>query len=792
MQKIKLFSIATLVLLSALMLISCDKRSVELPTYNIEFVSAIPDSIYADGNDETFSEVSFLVKTNNGFPVVGEKVIFVSDIGKIAEVVTDDSGMAIGMFMDTNQIGTATIKAMIGASEDIATVKILEEPEEIPEFFIERIVAEPDTIYQDNNLTTSFITVYIRDVDGFAGAGKTVMFKSSIGNIIRQKTTDSLGVATVEFWDRNDLGLATITASIYEVKQTINVAIIEAPQVEEINLEVSSQVIEVDKNINVIARVLNTLGNPVQNGTLVKFSSSSGSFIDDQVSTNNGTAVAVFYSGQTATQATITCQVAEVFEEIGMTIKHGVPESIELSSFIGEEEVSEIPVDFEGLVDIEALVRDKFQNKVQNRLVNFTISPEDMGVVTPATSSTDLNGIARTQFDPNLISGQVQITATADSVITNSVLDIYSNDLAFLQFFFSGQLDINVSGSGGNESAIIRTILKDNSGNQIDVPDTVFFELQNAPDGTHLSYNGETSYLGGEPLEVVAQNGIAQVVIRSGTVAGTAKVRVFGYDSEGNTISAIKPNIVVHAGPPASIHPGFGGFNTGTSLGGGIWSITAEALVRDIHGNPVDRGTAVWFSLVDPLPNSYIYGSAYCGNESADGDSLPGTAYTTITYHGINTFDYLTIKAESGQIEQTFTAQLPLNSPIMEVNVYPAFIEFFESQPNISHKDLEAYCTVIDGQGNPISNAVLTWTTISGEYIEHPNAVYVTADDYHLTYSVEGSGYNRLRAYKHNVGIPTAIAPIIEQTFNGMVRIMGTNTAAEFTFIVRRFFYGPN
>jgi len=79
---------------------------------------------------------------------------------------------------------------------------------------ITRIIAEPDTIYADNGISYSTISVTVKDFENFAVPGHNVMFKTSLGNIISSATTDDYGIARTTFRAESVTGVATIWAII--------------------------------------------------------------------------------------------------------------------------------------------------------------------------------------------------------------------------------------------------------------------------------------------------------------------------------------------------------------------------------------------------------------------------------------------------------------------------------------------------------------------------------------------------------------------------------------------------
>ena len=115
-------------------------------------------------------------------------------------------------------------------------------------YTIASITTSADTIYYDGNQTFATISVMVKDEDNFAVLGQVVQFRSNIGNLLPAvATTDSSGIASVDFYEGNDIGLATIEAFVDEVSESIDVMIAELPpeppvDVNSIGFDVSDQI----------------------------------------------------------------------------------------------------------------------------------------------------------------------------------------------------------------------------------------------------------------------------------------------------------------------------------------------------------------------------------------------------------------------------------------------------------------------------------------------------------------------------------------------------------------------
>jgi hypothetical protein len=299
---------------------------------------------------------------------------------------------------------------------------------------------------------------------------------------------------------------------------------------------------------------------------------------------------------------------------------------------------------------------------------------------------------------------------------------------------------------------------------------------------------------------VISSGGEAQISVNSGTESGILIIRA-SCTKNNKWVRATKANIVIKAGPPASIVPFIGGFNTGQNMGGGLWMIVGGAVVKDVYNNPVGRGTSVFFELIDNVTNCQINANAYVGNVSVEDDSLDGVAYTTLSYSGIYTNDMVTIKASTGSsigegVEGYSTVPLPLNDPRFEVQANPASLNFGATSPD--WKSSEIYAVLTDGQGLDIGNQEIMLLCMKGQFVAIPgfNNDYPTApvwliktdDGSYGTGTYAGWAWGQIRF--HRLECPAGD----EQTQtpgppSGIIiaRILGTNVTAETNVALYRY-----
>ncbi len=696
--------------------------------------------------------------------------------------------------------------------------------------YITRITASPEFIYSDQNITYSTISVEVKDGEGFGVPGQMVQFMTNLGRVLTNVATDSTGVSKTTFWDDGDVGMATIKAVVRkfhasiadslvsEAIDSIQVEIKPIPAIADVNLRLPSELspypMNVMQTINVVAIPMNTENQTVPNNTLVTFSCTKGRFLDAGGNEIGSSTVASTYNGQAAvrysswTDATttpgtenafITATIAGASDTKEVLIRPGRPANIDLRSYVqvGDEMIEADTSSVASLnhIYMRAGLTDIYSNNCPTQPVKFTT---DLGSFINTTQTVTINtaadGIAQVRFTPGLSAGAATIKALAngDTLQAQTIFNITSDELYSISFTQEDQINLNVANTGGLQSAILRVKLRDINGNLIDRPLDISFKIVNngAPEGANL--NG---YPQDDSVTVVSNGGEAQVSVNSGTQSGMLTIRASFFD-DGDTpetsddiyIYSLKTNIVIHAGPPADggIVPFVGGFNTGVNIGGGMWRVVAGAVVKDIHNNPVDKGTAVWFELLNNPP-CQIVAEAYVGNVSVNGDSLAGVAFTIFTYSGIYTYDTVTVRAHCADIYGDADVEIPLNDPRFEIQAQPQSLNFDYTgnppvdQPNPEYSNIHCYLT--DGQGLPIEGAKVMLLSTRGSFVQNVNGIYdpeLPANEWwRIITDEEGIALGRIAFMGQEVPPPdpmTGTPGSIDALITG--RIMSTNIQA--------------
>lgn len=745
-MRTKLSMPLTYLLLSLLtvlfVIVACDSRDAEQISYTLTNFKAVPDTIYND-NNLTISSVSVKVLDNNGFPAQDIPVQFRTDFGAINATATSDSaGIARVQFKDNGDLPAgmnskvANISVHQGNNSQSLNVTVLEEPDS---YDLTNMTATPDTIYNDNNITTSEIRVLVKTNDGFPVPGAQLQFMATRGIVPASAVTDSFGIGKAEFRDNGDglpdtLVTSTISCHMGENSVSTNVTIAPAPDIESITMTMNSTTMMIDNTMLVNARVRQTDGNFVGDGTLVRFDTDLGTFIDingadlgptEIVETANGLAQVRFNSGWQKGAAIVTAMVGGVTTSEEITINPGAAANIELIP-----DSTSIPANSNNEIRVVTTVRDRYMNTVlPGTSVSYRsydasdLDENPLGWITPS-ATTNEEGVAIARFSPGQTAGTAQIEAIADSALATTALTVTSLHVSYIEFSTVQPIIINVAETGGQTSAIIRVNLYDQSGNLIDYPDSVWFSFASPPPSDPsdpnfipANINGEVENPG-EWTSVVAVNGLAMASINAGSVSGTVSIKARTFNPDGTEISATKTNISIVSGPPANIDLGIGEYNSGDQYGSGMWRVGVSATITDQWGNPVLYGTSANFSVDDSNGQNYdwvqINGSGYVGNTSVDGDSLPGVAFSYVVYDGTHTFDEVPFMVEAGDISASENLKLPLNEPELHLIPTPGHLDFINGVTMVT---ANITATVADNQGNPIRNAIIVFNAERGVFM---------------------------------------------------------------------------
>jgi len=231
-------------------------------------VSASPNTLFVGQT----SQITVVARLPDGSPVpAGQEVILTTTLGSLSpeRPVTGSDGTAVATLSSGSQAGTATVTAILGASDPATTeVTIETEPSLI-------ISATPDTIFVGQ---TSEITVIARNPDGSpVAAGQTVILTTTLGSLSPSRPlTGADGTATATLSAGTQAGTATITGVLgSSAPETTEVTIRDIAS--QISLAANPETVSVgDATITLTAVVSNAQGVGIQQA-LVTFTSEKGS-----------------------------------------------------------------------------------------------------------------------------------------------------------------------------------------------------------------------------------------------------------------------------------------------------------------------------------------------------------------------------------------------------------------------------------------------------------------------------------------------------------------------------------
>ncbi|HAV24376.1 MAG TPA: hypothetical protein DCX46_12995 [Bacteroidetes bacterium] len=318
---------------------------------------------------------------------------------------------------------------------------------------------------------------------------------------------------------------------------------------------------------------------------------------------------------------------------------------------------------------------------------NFTVTASDKssggvsGAVTFQVNVTGENGLVSYLFSgTQLASGQ-----TASSVGGSG----YGSSILLVSTSPSSPRTISVRGTGANETASLVFVIKDSLGNPIGLSraDTVLFTIEGGPGGG--------AYL--NPTSAISDAyGQVSTTLSSGTVAGVLQIRATA-TILSRTIQSSPVAFTIAGGLPVASRftvwsdaQNYNGLVNPNLLG----TITVQ--LGDTYGNPVQDGTAVYFSTTGGMIQSSAFTVGGFATQSLFGGGNPPVG-------GINTITVKTVDETNTQISKqldvTFSGA-PVITPLNASNDTVIVLDgsFFD----LSYR-------VADANGNPLAagNSVL-------------------------------------------------------------------------------------
>ena len=177
-----------------------------------------------------------------------------------------------------------------------------------------------------------------------------------------------------------------------------------APTDSTITLYAGSTTVGLNGAIDITATVIESGGTPVQNGTVVTFTTTLGAIEPNEARTNNGKVVVKFLAGTKSGTAEVRAFSGGISsgDALSVTVGAAAAGKVELLA-----NPSALPASG-GVVQLTAVVSDAVGNRLSGIPVTFST---DAGMITPNSATSDGNGEARSA-----------LSTTAKSRVTASVV----------------------------------------------------------------------------------------------------------------------------------------------------------------------------------------------------------------------------------------------------------------------------------------------------------------------------------------------------------------------------------
>lgn len=684
-------------------------------------LKALPSFLTLPPDSNGMCQIEAQVRNINNNSIPNVIVDFTTNLGSLSDIqITNNSGIATGLFYNNYESGIASITASIpGTNFEAITEIIIRQAEGATGSLI--LNSDKTFIYADNGYTTAIITALLSDEDGQALRNQEIIFTKTHGTVNSPVFTDSLGIATALFRDvglpsKNEDGgiepaLITARYNPLGIEASIEISIFEQNPVSNLTLQSSAEQMTAGSQDSTKVRAVCFLANGIYapSGTLVLFETDKGSFSSEAVPVEGsfGIAETDYIAGNVVGSALLKAKVVNddnvVYSNaVYINLIPGEPSRVTLNAS-PDHLITNNPDSYS---TITAIVTDMINNPVrEGTLVRFTTTLGNL----VNTAVTNSDGHAITILTSGVEAGLAELTATVQTPVgaieghtTVTFVPGRPNSIEL----YADPLNIAVAGTGNSSTSTIRAEIKDANGNLVEGSFPVTFQLLNEPpepQGCIFNDRGQVD-------SALTSNGVAVVSLNAGTQIGGKLIKAFTFRDEArmDSVQVILSTVAVVSGPPHMLDVDLN--DSGEDANGGAWRIPVSARVYDIHRNPVSNNIPVIFSIE---PDIATISNGFTGNVE-NGESEPGLAYSTLVYHSENTFSPITISATvsspGGNISGTKEHKLPLQEGELEIHVDPANWRFLRNNPNDSclHR---VWVVLKDGHQIEINNAPILFTT---------------------------------------------------------------------------------
>ncbi len=430
---------------------------------------------------------------------------------------------------------------------------------------------------------------------------------------------------------------------------------------------------------DVRALVLDSDGNPIANGVIVRFTADLG-LITPFDYLSGGIAEALLVAADTSGVDTIKATCLGETSRVAVTYEAGSPADIELSVVPDTATVGSTTSSV-----VSGMVTDGVGNPVAaGTYVYLTVDSIGTGSIADPIVAVDDSGYFSTFYTPGLKAGMTGVTATVDEITAHANILLKAGPPHTMDIDVSRDF-IYIRGVGEIDQAVIEAVIFDQYDNPVRDSCAVIFRIVDYPIGG--SINPELIPGGGLVSDTVyTMAGRASVAARSGDRSGSMVIEAVAYIPAGGSIDSRAPRITIGSGLPYHVSVSVGDCNVPGFDTDGVAN-SVMAIVTDVYDNPVAPGTAVWFTALQGAvttssvtdDSGFAFATWYSSSPrdsgivtiSAETRDTSGTRADTTFFYNSGPADSISISISPYMVYADATGTAEIQVSIWDVNRRP-------------------------------------------------------------------------------------------------------------------------
>ncbi len=568
------------------------------------------------------------------------------------------------------------------------------------------------------------ITAVLTDSLDEPMSGKEIYFEKSFSNcsIEHHVMTDSQGRAVTILDDRGHRSedlygnpaevIVTAHYRPLELSTSVGIMIIDLPPITSVDLVVNPNQMSTNDDSALVSATINTSNNATfPDGMFIRFWAIYGHFTEaEKMIMGNTSLVKTYYSssriGRTDTiRASIYSSLGLIQSDpVAITITSEPPDQIELRT-----NPSYTSVNSNEEVKITADVLDDRGNPVAaDTLVIFTCSTGEVERI----ARTDFRGRATVNYLPGITAGYAIITATVQGPIDNiqeSCSLRVSSGPPHSITLESDPDRIPTSSNVEVNSSTLSAALRDSYGNLVTRSTPVYFGLMDAPPpptGPKYKDNYDPEF------RTLSRSGIATAELISGSALLSVRHYAYTFRDEDHrdTIRAFDTVEIFRSMSRVGININENGYDVGS----GYWELDVACFATDHEGNPAPDGTPInlIYEREPHIEYDLILNPALVGNENRNGETLPGTAFTTLTYHSLDSYKNIWLVIIQGELNDGLEARILFKLPLQqgELSLTAEPVEWFFNDPE-TPSNIRIQAVLTDGQDYHINGVPVLFSS---------------------------------------------------------------------------------